>query len=253
MTGNGSENRGKKKTDADANVDIDPDVDVPASFDAYAADREESRFTDWLRARSEPDWTAATTHAFVEELATGSLADDAFARYLVQDYAFVETLVSLVGYGVGQAPTMESKAELAAFLGAITTDEDDYFRRSFESLGVPASRWADPEMNDTTAGFRDLLLRAAHEGGYAETLAVLVPVEWIYLEWAMAIDERPEPFYLDEWIELHATPAFESTVGWLRSELDKYGPTLAERRQERIERLFCRAVQLEVAFFDAVY
>lgn len=227
--------------------------DVPASFDAYAADREGARFTDWLRERSEPDWTAATTHAFVEELGAGTLADDAFARYLVQDYAFVETLVSLVGYGVGQAPTMEAKAELAAFLGAITTDEDDYFRRSFEALSVPESVRTDPEMNATTAAFRDLLLRAAHEGGYAETLAVLVPVEWIYLEWATAVDAPPESFYLAEWVELHASPAFESTVGWLRSELDQCGRALAVDRQEGIERLFRRAVALEVAFFDAVH
>lgn len=229
------------------------DDGVPASFDAYAAGREEPRFTDWLRERAEPDWTDATTHAFVEELGAGTLADEAFARYLVQDYAFVETLVSLVGYGVGQAPTMEAKAELAAFLGAITTDEDDYFRRSFEALSVPESVWVDPEMNETTAAFRDLLLRAAHEGGYAETLAVLVPVEWIYLEWATATDDYPEAFYLAEWIELHATPAFESTVGWLRSELDERGPALSEDRQRGIERLFRRAVALEVAFFDAVY
>lgn len=229
------------------------DNDVPASFDAYAAGREEPRFTDWLRERAEPDWTDATTHAFVEELGAGTLADEAFARYLVQDYAFVETLVSLVGYGVGQAPAMEAKAELAAFLGAITTDEDDYFRRSFEALSVPESVWVDPEMNETTAAFRDLLLRAAHEGGYAETLAVLVPIEWIYLEWATAIDDSPEAFYLAEWIELHATPTFESTVDWLRSELDERGPALSEDRQREIERLFRRAVALEVAFFDAVY
>ncbi|MFC7007529.1 TenA family protein [Halalkalicoccus salilacus] len=226
---------------------------VPASFDAYAANREGARFTDWLRERSEPDWTGATTHAFVEKLGAGTLADEAFARYLVQDYAFVETLVSLVGYGVGQAPTMDAKAELAAFLGAITTDEDEYFRRSFEALSVPESTWTDPEMNETTAGFRDLLLRAAHEGGYAETLAVLVPVEWVYLEWATAVEEPPQQFYLAEWIEIHATPAFESTVEWLRSELDDRGPELAADRQKGIERLFRRAVALEVAFFDAVY
>jgi thiaminase (transcriptional activator TenA) len=157
-----------------------------------------------------------------------------------------------VGYGVAQAPTMESKRELAAFLGAITTDEDDYFRRSFEALSVPESTWRDPEMNGTTAAFRDLLLRAGRGGGYAETLAVLVPVEWVYLEWATAVDEPPEAFYLAEWVELHATPGFESTVGWLRSELDDRGPVLSAGRQEEVERLFRRAVALEVAFFDAV-
>ncbi|WP_122090123.1 TenA family protein [Halalkalicoccus subterraneus] len=222
----------------------------PASFEEYAAEREGARFTDWLRERSEPHWTATTTHRFVEELGAGTLSEQVFARYLVQDYAFVETLVSLVGYGVGQAPDMESKARLTAFLSAIIGDEDDYFRRSFEALGVPESAWSDPRMNPTTAGFRDLLLRAAHEGGYAETLAVLVPVEWAYLEWASAIEESPEAFYLAEWIELHTIPEFEATVEWLRSELDEHGSACSARRQARLDALFSRAMAFEVGFFD---
>lgn len=228
-------------------------MSVPTSFSTYSADHEDARFTDWLRERSEPDWTATTTHRFTEELATGSIEDEAFARYLVQDYAFVETLVSLVGYAVGQAPGMVSKAKLAGFLSAITGDEDDYFRRSFETLERPESEWSDPAMNSTTAGFRDLLLRAAHEGDYAETLAVLVPVEWAYLEWASAIENPPEAFYLAEWVELHATPEFAETVEWLRSELDRYGPACSERRQKRLDALFSRAMAFEVAFFDAVF
>ncbi|MCL7418655.1 MAG: TenA family protein [Halalkalicoccus sp.] len=228
-------------------------MSVPATFETYAREREDARFTDWLRERSEPNWTATTTHRFVEDLGAGTLSERVFARYLVQDYAFLETLVSLVGYGVGQAPDMESKSRLTAFLSAITGDEDEYFRRSFEALGVPESRWADPEMNPTTAGFRDLLVRGAHEGGYAETLAVLVPVEWSYLAWASAIEEPPEAFYFAEWVELHATPEFEATVEWLRSELDTYGAACSERRQARLDALFSRAMAFEVAFFDAAF
>lgn len=228
-------------------------MSAPGSFDAYARDREDARFTDWLRERSEPDWTATTTHRFVEELGDGTLSDDVFARYLVQDYAFVEALVSLVGYGVGQAPDMKSKARLTAFLSGITGDEDEYFRRSFEALGVPQSERTDPGMNPTTAGFRDLLVRAAHEGGYAETLAVLVPVEWAYLEWASAIEEPPEAFYVVEWVELHSTPEFESTVEWLRSELDTHGAACSKRRQTRLDALFSRAMAFEVGFFDAAF
>ena len=215
----------------------------------------EGRFTGWLRERSEPTWTEATTHRFTRELGDDALDDDAFARYLVQDYAFVETLVSLVGYGVGDAPTMEAKAGLSEFLAVVTDDEDEYFRRSFDALDVPRSKRTDPDRLPVTEAFEDLLLRAAHQGGYAETLAVLVPVEWIYLEWATAAasGERPERFYLDEWIELHATRGFEGTVEWLREQLDAEGEDLSPRRRARVERLFSRAVDLEVAFFDAVY
>lgn len=223
------------------------------TFGAYADDRPDARYTDWLRERSEPDWTAATEHRFTRELADGTLDDEVFRRYLVQDYAFIGTLTGTFGYDLGQAPTMEAKGQLAGFLGTLTDEENDYFERSFEALGVPENNRNDPERSEVTEALDDLLIRASHAGGYEETLAVLVPAEWIYLTWASEATGEPDDFYLREWIDLHANPTFETFVGWLRSELDDYGPTLDERRQRRIDRLFKRTVALEVAFFDAAY
>ena len=119
---------------------------------------------------------------------------------------------------------------------------------------MPEGERREPERTDVTEAFFDLLLRGALEGGYAETLSVLLPVEWVYLEWAsVRTDAAPDRFYLAEWIDLHTGPAFASLVGWLREELDRYGPELPARRQHRVARHFRRAVALEVAFFDAAY
>ena len=134
----------------------------------------------------------------------------------------------------------------------LTADEDDYFERSFDALGVSESERSDPELTPTTRACEDLLERAAREGGYAETLAALVPAEWIYREWATpAPADPPGQFYFAEWVDLHANDAFREFVSWLRAELDREGETAAARRQNRLERLFRRTVELEVAFFDA--
>jgi len=244
----------------------DPSGTVPASYAAYAAGREKPRFTVWLRERAQPDWTAAVEHPFTRELGAGTLAEDAFAAYLVQDYAFVDELVGTFGFAVGEAPGMAAKRPLVEFLGTLTDEENDYFERSFDALGVPESRWADPALARPTAAFLDLLGRGAREGGYAETLAVLVPAEWIYAEWAGAVaaehadpDARPPsagadlPFYFAEWIDLHAVEPFVEFVAWLRGQLDEHGPGLSERRQARVEGLFRRTVELEVDFFDSAY
>lgn len=222
---------------------------VPETFDAYAADREDARFTEWLRERSEPDWTAAVDGRFVRELGDGTIPDPVFRRYLEQDYAFVETLTGTFGHALGEAPSMAAKARLAEFLGTITNEENDYFERSFEALD------GDPEATPgaTTRAFVDLLERAGRQGGYAETLAVLVPAEWTYETWAAGVESRPDAFYLDEWVELHANPAFVDFVAWLRAELDREGTAVSARRQRRLDALFRRTVELERAFFEAPY
>lgn len=242
--------------------------DIPASYTAYEADRTDPRFTDWLRDRAESEWTRAVEHPFTRELGAGTLSEDAFAEYLVQDYAFIDALVGTFGFAVGQAPDMAAKRPLVEFLETVTDEENDYFDRSFDALDVPESRRTDPGLTDTTAAFIDLLGRAAHEGGYEETLAVLVPVEWLYKQWATAVAEKHAdpgtesdppsvgadlPFYYAEWIDLHAFPSFVEFVDWLRRQLDDHGPELSDRRQARIDRLFQRTVALEAAFFEAAY
>ncbi|MDG5821021.1 TenA family protein [Natronococcus sp. A-GB7] len=240
--------------------------DVPASYDEYAAGVADPRFTDWLRERSEPAWTDAVTHPFTRELGAGTLETDVYATYLVQDYAFLEALVGTFGFAVGQAPGIEAKRPLIEFLETVTDEENDSFRRSFDALDVPDARWSDPEPSPTAAALVDLLGRAAREGGYAETLSVLVPAEWIYREWATAVaaeygdpDTEPPsdgadlPFYYAEWIDLHAVPSFVAFVDELRGQLDAVGADCSPRRQRRVERLFRRTVDLEVAFFDEAY
>ncbi len=237
--------------------------DVPADYGTYAAGRSEPRFTDWLRARSEPAWSDAVDGRFVREFGAGTLEEAVFADYLVQDYVVVDALVAAFGHAVGQAPDMAARRPLVTFLETVTDEENDYFRRAFEALEVPAERRDDPEPTATTAAFCDLLGRAAREGGYAETLAVLVPAEWVYESWAAAVaadhgdgTSPPSagadlPFYYAEWVDLHAVPSFVEFVAWLRGQLDDVGPALSPRRRRRVERLFTRTVELEAAFFEA--
>ena len=224
------------------------------AFNDYAESHDDPRFTDWLRERSEPAWSNAVDHRFTQELGAGTLDEAVMADYLRQDYAFVDTLVGVFGYAVGQAPTMAEKRRFVEFLDVVTDDEDDYFERSFNALDVPVERWQTPTRTETTESFIDLLLAAKQQGGYAETLAVLVPAEWIYRAWATReADDRPEQFYFAEWIDLHANDGFVAFVSWLREQLDTVGPTLSSRRQQRVARLFERTVTHEVAFFDAAY
>ena len=61
----------------------------------------------------------------------------------MQDYAFVETLASLIGHAIGDAPTIKSKRRLTEFLGTITNEENDFFERSFDALEVPEADRTD--------------------------------------------------------------------------------------------------------------
>ncbi|MFQ5775616.1 MAG: TenA family protein, partial [Kiloniellaceae bacterium] len=217
------------------------------TFAAYRAQTPGGGVCDWLRARAEPAWSRAVEHRFTRELATDTLPDAVYARYLVQDYVFLDVLARLLGAAIAEAPDMPPKTRLARFLAAVTSDENDYFLRAFDALGVSEQTWSAAEPGPVTRRFREVMLGAARRG-YPEALAVLLPAEWIYLSWATAARGRPPArFYLAEWIAIHALPAFADFVGWLREEMDRVGAGLPPERQEGLAALFREIAELEAA------
>jgi thiaminase/transcriptional activator TenA len=91
-----------------------------------------------------------------------------------------------LGYAVALVPDMAAKNRFSSFLAAITSEENDYFLRSFEALGVDEEERNSTPMLPQIQAFAVLMLDAARSGAYEEILSVIVPAEWVYLSWAKA-------------------------------------------------------------------
>lgn len=208
------------------------------------------RFTERLLEHNRDTWDRAVTHRFVHELVDGSIDDAVMAGYLVQDHRFLDSFLALLGSAVATADTVDARLRLARFIGEVAGEENTYFLRAFEALGVTRQhRDQIPDTGATTA-FTALFREAAATRTYAAILAVLLVTEWLYLDWAMtAPASRPERFVHAEWIALHDYPGFHVLVAFLRDELDRTGPAQASLAED----FFARAVRLELEFFDASY
>src|SRR5215831_15683431 len=208
------------------------------------------RFTETLRAASEPGWSRAVAHRFVKELFTGAVPDVVMARYLIQDHRFLDSFLLLLGAALAGADTFEARLRFGRFIGMASSEENTYFLRAFEALGVTeARRAADPD-TQATAGFKAIMREAAETRSYAAALSVLVVAEWLYLNWASrAPQPLPNNFIHAAWITLHDNPNFRGFVDFLRAELDRVGPA----QEDLCRDFFYRAVGLELSFFEAAY
>lgn len=209
-----------------------------------------SGFVARLKAEFAEPWRASTEHRFVNELLSGTVSDAVMGRYLIQDHRFIDAFVTLVGAAVASADQFESRLRLGRFLGMVCSDENDYFLRSFAALGIGEERYAVPDAAPT-AGFKALMKEAAATRSYAAIMAVLNVAEGLYLDWAQRLGDRPLPtnFIHAEWITLHDNDFFVDFVSFLKTELDRVGPS-----EEAVARdFFQRAVDLELAFFNSAY
>ncbi|MFP4136786.1 MAG: TenA family protein [Halomonas sp.] len=222
-------------------------------WNAWAAEHEAPRISEWLRESSEPDWSATVHHPLFYALAEGRLAGDDFAAYMVQDYGFVDPFTALIGHAIGRAPSMADRVVLGQFMGMLTSDENSTFQRTFEAFGVPEAQRESPNYLPETRAFQSLLRETGDRGGYAEILAVLVVTEWVYLEWALRVKRAGDLHPLmGEWIDLHDNPAFRDFVAWLRRRLEEEAETLDDAAFARLAERFRETVARERAFHDAV-
>jgi thiaminase/transcriptional activator TenA len=231
-----------------------PSPAIP-DWPGFAAATPGARPTDWLRAASEPDWSAATGHAFTRACNAGAVPEEVMRRYLVQDYQFIGTFAALLGRAIHTAPDLPARLPLGRFMGLLCAEENTYFVRSFDALGVDAALRRDPPLSEAAQGFRALMQEAAYSPHHADQLAVLCVAEWVYLSWALpARDTRPaEPFWCAEWVDLHASPYFQGFVEGLRAALDREVLALDAAGRARVRLLFTHAARLERAFFDSAY
>ena len=156
----------------------------------------------------------------------------------------------LLGAALATADTFEARLRFGGFIGLMSGEENTYFLRAFEALGVTEDRRAAYPDTQPTAGFQAIMREAAQTRSYAAALSVLVVAEWLYLDWASrAPKPLPDNFVHAEWITLHDNPEFRGFVDFLRAELDRVGPAQADLCRD----FFRRAVAFELSFFEAVY
>ena len=209
--------------------------------------------TGRLRARHHDLWQRVVAHPFVEEMGDGTLPEEKFRAYFIQDYVFVRDLVSMVALGVAKAPDLDAAGRLNRFLSGILDPESDLFIRAFDAFGVSEDMYTSATGTPATRAFGDFLLRVGYTGRFEDIAAVLYVTEGTYLEWGSQLAKDTSsprhPIY-QEWIDIHGPQVLGELVEWTRSVVDGAD---SNGRSGMTEKIFLTALRYEYLFFEAAY
>jgi thiaminase (transcriptional activator TenA) len=215
---------------------------------------ETSSFSERMRAHSDRTWRAILRHRFFREVATDTINDRVFARYLRIEYGFVDTAARALGYAVAKAPSFQERRRLGLGLYGLVTDQEQVFIDAFERMAAPRNERTGLAPKGLALPLHALFLKVAETEGYEEILACTLAAEWMYLTWCSTANKSPSSrSAIRDWVTLHVGGPFAEHVARVRSEIDTRGPTLTETRQARLGALFEESLQAEISFHDAPY
>lgn len=208
-----------------------------------------------LRRECRDEWQRYTRHAFVRQLAAGSLPEPAFRHYLGQDYLFLIHFARAWGLAVYKSTTLADMRQAAAGVAAILDVEMDLHVEFCRGWGLSeADMQALPE-DSATMAYTRYVLEAGSSGDLLDLHVALAPCIVGYGEigaW-MAADpqtRRADNPY-DPWIEMYAGDEYQQVAADEIAALDKlFADRGGPGRFESLARTFRAATRLEADFWQ---
>lgn len=209
-------------------------------------------FTDELHEAVRPIWEAQREHPFVRGIAEGSLDEDVFRRWVLQDYLYLKEFARIFAWAVAKADRLEAMSWYAGVLDLTLNTEMALHRDYAARFGLSETDLEDEAMWPTTRAYTDFLVRTAADGDMGDLLAALLPCAWGYVDIGqhLARDEPPEDQRYADWIAQYASDEFAEAADWLKAELNRLAEHAPPEKRDRLKALFVLSSRYEWQFWE---
>jgi thiaminase/transcriptional activator TenA len=220
--------------------------------DPFPKRRETVSLTDVLYAAAEPLWEEQLQHPFVKGLGDGTLEEERFRRWVLQDYRYLMEFARVFAWAAAKADRLESMSWYAGVLDLTLNTEMDLHRRYAARFNLTAHDLEAEPMWPTTRAYTDFLVRTAAEGDMTDLLSALLPCAWGYVYLARKLAEvgLPDDQRYSDWISQYASDEFAQALDWLRQELDRLAIGITEDKRRHLMEIFLVSTRYEWLFWE---
>ncbi|EJZ87678.1 hypothetical protein HMPREF9241_00306 [Schaalia turicensis ACS-279-V-Col4] len=206
-------------------------------------------FTDELWEEIAPIKKAIDQGQFVRGLGDGSLSQDKFNYYMVQDALYLAAYAKALA---GLATFAHDPDDLVFWAEASANSIK--VERELHASHVDVMAAATP--SPTCRAYSDFLAAQLASGEYGIAAAAVLPCFWIYqvvgtelLDTAGDLEKHP----YGDWIGMYANPVFAEETKIVRGIVDRVAEGVVELQRQRMRDAFVQASRYEWMFWDAAW
>jgi thiaminase/transcriptional activator TenA len=213
------------------------------------------KFTTLLRHRGSKIWHAIHGHEFLREIHAGTLSQERFVYFILQDYLYLLDFAQVLCLAGAKSPNLAT-LEIFARHALTAVEVERSFHASFgKTLGFSQNQLDATVKGPVTQAYIHHLQAVARGGSLGELVAAVLPCYWIYGEVGKRLYKgRPrEPKIYREWIELYASEAFWKPVREQIRLVDETGAHASSRERRLMTSHFLLSSRYEYLFWDQAY
>jgi thiaminase (transcriptional activator TenA) len=213
-----------------------------------------TRFTQQLWHDIEPIWNAITDHPFIKGLIDGSLPEDVFRQYAVQDAIYLQAYARALAAASSKATKDEWCEMFADHARGILVDERSLHEAFFGKWGMTPDDVYSTEALPTTEAYNSYLLRIAYGAPFEEIVGAILPCYWIYWEAGKLLEAKgsPNPDF-QKWIDTYSAEFFSEAAQSVIDCCDELATNLPDDRKALIRKHFITTSRYEYLFWDAAW
>ena len=214
------------------------------------------KFTERLLDKTLPIWRQNHSHPFVQEIGNGTLDQEKFRFYMVQDYLYLIDYAKVFAVGAMKATDVEMMGKFAALLNGTLNTEMDLHRKYAARFDITEQELENAKPSPIVLAYTHYMLHVSQNGSLAEVVAALLPCAWSYREIGKELAEIPgaldHPLYGD-WVRMYASEEFGELTTWCIELMDETAEGKPESELVRLEEIFLNTTRYEYMFWDMAY
>ena len=191
---------------------------------------------------------------FNRALADGTLPQDIFRHYIIQDAHYLEGFARALAAAATSAPDAESVAQLASSGAGAIAVERQLHAHYMGLFGVEPAAFAATPPSPACAHYVSFLLATATTRTVAEAVAALLPCFWVYRDVGNDIHAKASadnPYRA--WIDTYAGTDFDTAVTRMCALADRLGASASATDLARMKAAFTKSTLLEWMFWDSAW
>ena len=206
----------------------------------------------WARAAG--TYEAIRTMPFNAELAAGTLRQDRFRHYIVQDAHYLIGFGRALSLAAAKAPEPDAIVQFARAAQDAIVVERALHGGFFSDYGIGPETFAATPRSPVCDHYVCYLLATAYAEPYAVLCAALLPCFWIYKAVGDDIFGRAAPANpYRAWIDTYAGDEFAAAVAAMIAATDRAARDAGPATGARMHQAFAQATRLEWMFWDSAY
>ena len=212
-------------------------------------------FTSIVQEKVAPYWEGSLRHPFIVQLQAGTLPEEIFRYYLIQDHYYLRYFRKLHQIVSDRCQDQELKALMTLSATGLKDGEMIVREQFFEALKITADEVQETPVAPTTDHYIAHKYRQLFADNPAIAAAGLYPCAWLYSDIGMALSQQPaspNPYY-QRWIETYTKAELQDEIQMTGIVLNRLYASSSADDQVKMVQAFVRSSQLEYHFWEMAY